>query len=239
MSIREILDISSIVAEVIIGLCLFIVVAKQFLLEKRGRDEKKLQDAEKPARDVLEKLFSAELAEVRYKLFDHIVRARAARVEIGNPIHRKYFHFDESGNLLPRHSLLKKWIGITDQLPDSERRILDDFSKLSGILCSTIDSLFKAAEDSPESARLVQAKAGRLLVWWMLVWPGAFDHTGKFLAGKFVCDDNIAEYDPDDKNCNAYTCLFRKAPLWNSSDWKGALENYLSEVESPFPGAGS
>jgi len=251
MYIREILEVSSIAAEVIIGLCLVVVVVKQFLLEKRNSDEKKLQNKEKPARDALEKLFSAELAEVRYKLFDHIIRAHMAHADgcdsaaNHNSTYRKFFHFDKNENLRlryklwPRYKLVKEWFGISEHLPAPKQNILDDFSRLSGIWCSTIDSLLKAAEDSPESARLIQAKAGRLLVWWMLVWPGAFDHTGKFLAKKFVRDGNIAEYSPDDKGCDAYTSLFRKAPLWSFADWKGALENYSSEVESLFPNADS
>jgi len=186
---------------------------------------------ERPAVRALDGFFSAELSKVRYRLFDHIMLASRAAAESDNgdlDIYRRVFGVNEqSPKLKSRYELFQRW-GYYEEKDEGEKKIIRDFLLLSGLMQVSIQAIFNAAEHSPESAKYIQKNMGRLLVWWMLVWPGAFDHTGKFLGEKFVKDVDVGQYNPRDAKFDAYTKLFRKHPLWSHNDWQGAKENYES-----------
>jgi len=115
------------------------------------------------------------------------------------------------------------------------REVRDQFERQTAIICATFDAILKAAEDSAEAAAHVQRRMGRLLVWWMLFWPGAFDHSRSFTALTFVSVRDVAACDPSDRSCDAYTARFHETPLWTEEQWRGAIENYDAIPETMFP----
>ena len=210
------------IAQIAISIIVGVATCHWWMLERR-------KFKEEPAIRALENFFSAELSHARYKLFDYITFSLMAtsQPDAGKlDIYRKVFCIDkDSTTLKSRYEFIQLWRRKNDFDEDAQK-IMDDFLNLSGLMQVSIQSIFNAAEYSPQSARLIQSNMGRLLVWWMLVWPGAFDHTGRFLGERFVKDCKVGDYNPGDEESDAYTKLFRKHPLWNRADWQGAKENY-------------
>lgn len=216
---------------VVAGIALKIAL-KQWELQRTA-------DQTSGAREATDKFFSEQIAEIRFSLYDVLVHsALAARGEEG--LHfdrlRTSFGVDQRSAALPsRYELITRWSRSPAADPE-DQKIRDCFERDSAILSATFDSILRAAESSPEAARHVQKRLGRVLTWWMLVWPGAFDHTSSFMGRAFLVDADVRRYDPDDPACGGYTTLWREAPLWDKEQWDGALENYRALAATMFPG---
>jgi hypothetical protein len=226
-------------AQVVVGIASVGVAAIALTVALRQWELQRRADKTALAREAADKFFSEQIAEVRYSLYDTLVQtALAARGEPGQYFDRlrQAFGVGASTYTLPaRYALITRW--AREPAGDAEeQRIRDCFERDSAVLSATFDSILRAAETCPEAAEHIQRRLGRVLAWWMLVWPGAFDHTNSFMAQAFLRDGDVRHYDPADSACTAYTSLWWRAPLWSDEQWRGAVANYRSLAPTMFPG---
>lgn len=227
-------------AGVLVGIGSMIVAWLAFKVAARSHRESARSIEEAPAQAAIEHLFTKELAAARYELYDRINEVAGAATGIYSPARnaelRREFNVGPDSPCLPtRYQLARRWAALPART-EAERAQREEFLRLASVLCAAFDALFRAAERGPASAELIRGRVGRLIVWWMLVWPGLFDHTGSFLGRKFVASSDIRNHPPLGPRPAGYTELWQSQPLWSLEDWEGAMENFRTLQATMMPG---
>jgi hypothetical protein len=225
-------------AQVATGIASFAIATLAFAIAWRQWRATERLERERPAREAVDRFFSEPLAEIRFAMFDLINEVSRAAHGAQGPYFdmlRREFGVDRrTVNLPARYELTVRW-SETPPSDEQARVVRKQFERQAAIICATFDAILKAAESSPEATAHVRRRIGRLLVWWMLFWPGAFDHSRSFVARRFLDTHDVAGCNPADPDCEAYSELFRNAPLWDGEQWQGAIDNYLDIRETMFP----
>ncbi|MFN8132096.1 MAG: hypothetical protein U0R70_11170 [Solirubrobacteraceae bacterium] len=218
-------------ASLCVALLAFTIAFRQWRSQER-------QSREEPAREAVDRFFSEPLAETRFALWDLLNEcAQAAGGAQGGRFDLLRAEFGvgpASANMPTRYELGIRWATAPPSSKAAEE-LRAEFEHSSAIIGATFDAIIKAAEGSADAAGHVKRRMGRLLVWWMLYWPGAFDHSRNLILKDFITTLDICSCPPDDRSCAAYTDLFWRAPLWDRAQWEGAIANYDSIQETMFP----
>ena len=233
-------EIASGVSSILVGLlsiCLaflaFRVASQQYQHQARATELE-------PARAAVDHLFTEELATIRYQLYDRLNEVAQAASgslspERNSAIRREFGVSPESVSVPTRYHLTRRWARIPPRNSENVAN-REEFLRLASVLSAAFDSLFRIGEQSQIAAELIQKRVGRLIVWWILVWPDLFDHTGAFMGRKFLTDSNIRDHPPNNSSISGYTELWRDHPLWSLQDWEGALDNFKTLQTTMMPG---
>lgn len=189
------------------------------------------------AAEVAARFYSQEMAQTRYDLYDLIVRvfsSASQRDPAGRALAEDFGVTPLSRRFPSRYALQEMWMS---RPPISEDAALarESFLRNSAVLTSLFDSYIRASEESLAGAEYLQRRMGRIVVWWLLVWPGAFDHTDSFLLRRYLRSDDIREADPEDAP-QFYTETWTAGPLWTREQWLGAVDNYRQIRDNKAPG---
>jgi len=233
------LDATSAIANTVVGLVSITVAYLAFRIAIHQYRDSASMAEEAPAREAVDRLFSEPMAIVRYRLYDMVNEVAAAASGTlsreQNLRFRREFNVGPDSMFLPtRYQLVRRWSRLPPRDP-AEQAYRDEFLQLSSVLCANFDAILRAAERGPAAAAIVQQRVGRLIVWWMLVWPGLFDHTNSFLARKYVADSDIRHHSPEHPESSGYTPRWLQGPLWSVEDWQGALDNFRTLQPTMMP----
>ena len=232
MDLKYISDITSLVTAIASLSIAVLAFALSYQQYRSGVKSKR----EALAKEAVDNFFSFELAEIRFRIFDIIVKcALAAKDPESDPQYCDLFGLDVSLSQMPsRHDVVEPWSRSICCADDEHLR--DLFKRDSAVLMSSFDAIFRAAAESKEASDHVQLRMGRLIVWWLLLWPKLFDHTNSFMGRSFIATAEVHDQHPEDRrNSNLYTELWWTRKLWSKSQWSGAIENFETITQVHFP----